>query len=85
MSRYEPTPAWVDLITTSAICSEYGLVRNQSENELVIFLQQARRINHVRATDCLQDVGDGYRGHQQFRRVGNNVEFWFLPTLNHNR
>src|SRR5215475_5002915 len=54
---------------------------NESENKLVMFLQQSGRIDEVGPSYRLQDVVHGHARHQQFRGVGDDVELRFLTAL----
>ena len=66
----------------SAICSRrLHLPADQAETQLVIALQQARRVDQVGAPHRVQNVGDGDAGGQQFRGIRHDVELRLLPAL----
>ncbi len=54
---------------------------NQPQHELMIFLQQPGRIDEVRASHRLEDVGNRNPGHQQLGRIGDDMKFRLLAAL----
>ena len=61
------------------------LAVDETQDELVIFLQQSRRIDQVGATNCFENVRHGDAGDKQLCGIRDDVELGFLPSLNDNR
>ena len=59
-----------------------GLVADQREDELVIGFVEARRLDEVGLLDGVDEVGDGERGGEELRGVGDDMEFGDLAALN---
>ena len=58
-----------------------GLVADQREDELVIGFVEAGRLDEVGLLDGVDEVGDGERGGDELRGVGDDVEFGDLAAL----
>ena len=61
----------------------FHLTINQSEEELVIALEQPGRLDDIGAANCIEDVSDCGRSTQQFGRIRSNMKLRFLSTLHH--
>ena len=59
-----------------------GLVADEAEDELVIGFVEAGGLDEVGLLDGVDEVGDGERGGEELRGVGDDVEFGDLAALN---
>ncbi len=58
---------------------------DQAEDELVVCLVQAGRIDDVRSLDCVDEIKRGNAGCLQFSGVRNDVELRHLAALHDDR
>src|SRR5580700_9495061 len=57
------------------------LAADQAQNELMVIFEQAGRIDEIRATNSVQNVGDGDTRGQQARGIRRNLKFRNAATL----
>ena len=61
------------------------LAADQAQHQLVIVLEQARRVDQVAAADRVEEVRDGDLRLQQLRRIGLDLELRLLAALHDDR
>src|SRR5579862_7017232 len=79
-----PTGRDLDYDVAYFLCGMY-LATDQSQHEMMVALDKAGRVDQVRASDYIQDVGDRYSRHGQTCGVRCDLEFRDTAALYHDR
>ena len=76
------TPAGVALTEMAASCGRFRLIADQAEDELMVRLRRGQGLYKIGLLNGVDEVGDGERGGDELRGVGDNVVLGDLSALN---